>query len=218
MSFYSNLAQDITQMTKIFLLGIIFMVFSNAEASDIVTIDSSNAQVLKTKTENIRDDELSLAREIADQLYHSLAPFFPAAGLAAPQIGISRSVFIFSYDRDPKNMEAVINPTFEPIGDEKVEGWESCFSAILKTGVYECAKISRFEKIRVSYLNTQGKKVEKVIEGFAAKVFQHEFDHLQGYVNICRKDAEVRTFKDKQDFMAFMQEVKKQDATRYHKP
>jgi peptide deformylase len=205
-------------MTKIFLLGIIFMIFSNAEASEIVTIDSSNAQVLKTKTENIRDDELPLAEKIADQLYHSLAPFFPAAGLAAPQIGISKSVFIFSYDRDPKHLEAVINPTFEPVGDEKVEGWESCFSAILKSGVYECAKISRFEKIRVSYLTTLGEKIEKVLIGFAAKVFQHEYDHLQGYVNICRKDAEVRSFKDKEDFMAFMQEVKKQDASRYHKP
>ncbi len=194
------------------------MTFSKAHPIEIVTIDSSQAQVLKTKTENFREDELVLAREIADQLYHSLAPFFPAAGLAAPQIGISRSIFIFSYDRDPKNLEAVINPTVTPIGDEKVEGWEGCFSAILKTGAYECAKIPRYATIHVSYLTTKGEKVEKILEGFAAKVFQHEYDHLQGYVNLCRQDAEVKTFQNKQEFIDFMQEVKKQDAARYFKP
>jgi peptide deformylase len=205
-------------MSKIFLLGIIIMVFSKAHALDIVTIDSPLADVLKTKTENIREDELDLAQNIADQLYHSLAPFFPAAGLAAPQIGISRSVFIFSYDRDPKNLEAVINPTFEPVGTEKVEGWEGCFSAVLKTGASECAKISRYAKIHVTYLTPKGEKIEKVLEGFAAKAFQHEYDHLQGYVNVCRQDAEVRRFENKQDFLAFLQEMKKQDAARYIKP
>lgn len=200
-------------MSKIFLLGIIFMIFSKAHALDIVTIDSPQADVLKTKTENIRPDELPLAQNIADQLYQSLAPFFPAAGLAAPQIGISRSVFIFSYDRDPKNLEAVINPTFEPIGTETIEGWEGCFSA-----VNECAKMARYCTIRVSYLTPKGEKVEKILEGFAAKAFQHEYDHLQGYVNVCRQHAEVRRFENKQDFLAFLQEMKKQDAARYIKP
>lgn len=194
------------------------MTFSKAHPIEIVTIDSPQAQILKTKTEDIREDEMVLAQEIADQLYHSLAPFFPAAGLAAPQIGISRSIFIFSYDRDPNNLEAVINPTFEPIGEEKVEGWEGCISAILKTGAYECAKIPRYATIRVSYLTIKGEKVEKILEGFAAKVFQHEYDHLQGYVNLCRQDAEVKTFQNKQEFIDFMQEVKKQDAARYLKP
>lgn len=205
-------------MNKIILLGIIIMAFSKAQGLDIVTIDSENAQVLKTKTEDFREDELALAQEIADQLYHSLAPFFPAAGLAAPQIGIGKSIFIFSYDRDPKNLEAVINPTVTPIGSEKVEGWESCFSAVLKTGARECAKLSRYEKIRVSYLTTKGDKVEKVLDGFAAKVFQHEYDHLQGYVNICREDAELKTFQNKEEYVAFLDEVKKQDAARYRKP
>ena len=44
---------------------------------------------------------------------------FPAAGLAAPQIGIGKSVFIYSYDRDPKNLEVAINPSYIPIGDGK---------------------------------------------------------------------------------------------------
>ena len=195
------------------------MVFSKTQASEaIVTIDSPQSEILKTRTEDIQENELDLAQEIATKLVAALTPFFPAAGLAAPQIGISKSVFIFSYNRDPKNLEIVINPTLQPVGEEKVEGWESCFSAVLKTGVWECAKLSRYEKIQVSYLNISGEKVEKILEGFAAKVFQHEYDHLQGYVNICRKDAEVKRFESKQDFITFIQEVKKQDAARYTKP
>jgi len=204
-------------MNKIFLLGFFFMVFSRVQAIDIITIDSYHAPSLKIKTEKIREDELPLAQQIADQLYSSLSPFFPAAGLAAPQIGISRSVFIYSYDRDPKNLEVVINPTLEPIGDEKIEGWESCFSALLTTGECLCAKIPRYAAIRVSYLNLKGEKIEKSLKGFAAKVFQHEYDHLQGCVNIFHPDAEVKTFENKQDFLDFIQEVKKQDAARYTK-
>jgi len=202
-------------MFKIFLLGVIAMSF---HAAEIVTIDSPEAHILKTKAEKIEDQELGLAKNIGRQLFLSLEPFSPAAGLAAPQIGINKAVFIFSCDRDPKNLEVVINPAFKPVGNEKVEGWESCFSAILKTGIRKCAKISRYEKIKATYLNPEGEIVEKILEGFAAKVFQHEYDHLQGYVNIHLEDAEVKTFEAHEEYVTFMQEVKKQDAARYARP
>jgi peptide deformylase len=206
-------------MVKILFLGMVLMAFSNNFSRDeikIVTIDSPQASVLQTKTENIQEGELELAQEIADKLYHALEPYFPAAGLAAPQIGISKSVFIFSFDRDPKNLETVINPMLEPVGDEVVEGWEACLSSFCENK-WTCAKVARYEKIRVSYMNLKGERIEKVLEGFAAKVFQHEFDHLQGYVNIDR-GSEVEEFDSKEKFTAFLQAVKKQDAVRYIKP
>jgi peptide deformylase len=60
--------------------------------------------------------------------------------------------------------------------------------------------------------------VERILEGFAAKAFQHEYDHLQGIVNIDREDAEVRAFENRQEFTAFMHDLKKQDAASYIKP
>lgn len=164
-------------------LGVILMSFfkqGHSENIKIVTIDSPLQHVLKAKTEDIQTDELALAKEIANKLFSALRPYFPAAGLAAPQIGISKSVFIFSFDRDPNNLEVVINPYFTPIGDTKIEGWEGCFSAILSDGTCKIAKIPRHETIKVQYLNINGEKVEKLLEGFAAKVFQHEYDHLLG--------------------------------------
>lgn len=190
----------------------------HSENIKIVTIDSPLQHVLKAKTEDIQTDELALAKEIANKLFSALRPYFPAAGLAAPQIGISKSVFIFSFDRDPNNLEVVINPYFTPIGDTKIEGWEGCFSAILSDGTCKIAKIPRHETIKVQYLNINGEKVEKLLEGFAAKVFQHEYDHLLGIENIDREDAVVADFTTREEMQHFMQQVKKEDSFRYKKP
>jgi peptide deformylase len=203
---------------RTFILGVLMSSFSNddihSQQLDIITIDSSQQQVLTMKTENFRADELPLAQEIAQQLYAALQPYFPAAGLAAPQIGINKSIFLYSYDRDPKHLEAVINPTFIPIDDQKVEGWEGCFSVILSEEVWMLAKLPRYEKIKVTYFNLSGEKVEKILDGFAAKVFQHEWDHLQGVVNIYREDAMIQQFATKEELFYFMQTVKKEDAQR----
>jgi len=184
----------------------------------IITVDCEQASILKKQTEDIRPDEFALAREIADQLFQALAPYTPAAGLAAPQIGISRSLFIFSYDRDPEHLEVVINPTFIPLEETPLEGWETCFSVLLSNGTWECAKLARYEKIKAIYFNLDGQKVEKILEGFAAKVFQHECDHLQGIVNIYRHDAQIKSFSSKEDLISYMTKVKKQDAAHYKKP
>jgi peptide deformylase len=177
----------------------------------IVTIDSPLQDILNKKTENIQETELWLAREISEKLFLSLKPYLPAAGLAAPQIGISKSVFIFSFNRDPQHLETVINPSFFPVGDEKIESWEGCFSVILSNGIWKLAHIPRYKTIQVTYLNLEGKKIEKILEKFAAKVFQHEYDHLQGITNINREDALVQNFKTKEALLNFMQQVKKQE-------
>lgn len=198
------------------------MFFSNKQGVSqdvhIITVDHPLKKVLHQKTEEIKDDEWTLAQEIAEKLFFALKPYFPAAGLAAPQIGISKSIFIFSYDRDPDHLEAVINPTFIPLTGAQVSGWEACFSILLSDGIWKLAKIPRYETIKVSYFNLNGEKVEKILEGFAAKVFQHEYDHLQGITTIDRKDALIKTFESKEELLAYLQAVKKEDAIRYKKP
>ena len=182
----------------------------------IITLECFERTILNNKTEDIQKNELSHACEIGEKLYVALQPYFPAAGLAAPQIGIGKSVFIYSYDRDPKNLEVVINPSYIPIGDGIAKGWEGCLSVITTT--CKMAYVPRYEKIQVAYLNIKGEKVEKNLEGFAAKVFQHEYHHLQGIVNIDRNDAVVKEFPTKGEMNTFLQAVKKEDAARYQKP
>lgn len=184
----------------------------------IVTVDSLEKDVLEKKTEDIKENEFHMVHEISEKLFLALKPHLPAAGLAAPQIGISKSVFIYSYDRDPKNLEVVINPAFIPIGDNKVEGWEGCLSTTLCEKAWQIAKVSRYEKIKVTYLNLNGEKIEKIIDGFAAKVFQHEYDHLEGIVNIYRSDATIKEFNNKEAMFDFLKGVKKEDSSRYNSP
>lgn len=206
---------------KSILLWMVFMCSFDKSISEdvkIVTVDSPLGHVLNIKTEEIHEKEFPMAKEIIRKLFLGLKPHLPAAGLAAPQIGISKSVFIFSFDRDPKNLEGVINPSFIPVGEELVEGWEGCFSVILGDGTWKLAKVPRFQKIRVQYLNVHGEKIEKILEGFAAKVFQHEYDHLQGIENIDRKDAIVKDFSSKEEMLEFMQQVKREDSLHYKRP
>ena len=198
-------------LAALFLMGDLHM-------KEIVTVDSLESAVLRKKAELIQEDELPLAKEIAGQLYLSLEPHFPAAGLAAPQIGINKAVFIYSFDRNPEHFEMVINPVLTPVGEEKAEGWEGCFSTMLCKTDLKVALVSRYEKIQVSYLDAEGKRVEKVLDGFEAKVFQHEYDHLQGIVNIDRKEASVKSFESKEELSSFMQQVKERDSHRYKKP
>ncbi len=185
---------------------------------EIVTVDSPKQIVLEQPTKPIKENEWALARAIGEKLLLALWPHFPAAGLAAPQIGISRSVFIFSFDRDPKNLEVVINPSLTSHSQSQVQSWEGCLSIILSNGIWKHAKIPRYERIKVTYFNLKREKKEKILEGFAAKVFQHEYDHLQGIVNIDREDAEVKTFESKEELLDYLQAVKNEDASRYIKP
>jgi peptide deformylase len=182
----------------------------------IISVICPEHAVLQQPTKEIRPGELGVAKQIADKLFASLLALAgPKAGLAAPQIGISRSVFIYSYDRNPEHLEVVINPSYVGVGDTKVAGWEGCLSA---SRVRTIAKVLRFVEIEASYTNLQGQKVRAHLKGFAAKAFQHEYDHLQGVVNINRPDVEVKSFATDQELANFMIEVRKTDALVYLKP
>ena len=206
-------------MIKLTMVILMSLLSSCMSIDKILNESTDKDHILDTKTKDISASELPLALEIEKRLKATLATKGPvAAGLAAPQIGINRSVFIYSFDRNPEHLALVINPTFEPIGTQTVDGWEACFSGMKETGERKVAKMRRYEKIRVSYMDHEGKQVSRELNGFAAKVFQHEFDHLQGYLNFKHPKAlEVRTFEDEQSFEAFMTSIRAEDKKRYNK-
>lgn len=106
-----------------------------------------------------------------------------AAGMAANQWGIEKRIFIFTPEgSDPsKKMEVMINPSYLPYlrhaetEPKIVAAYEGCFSVPLTTGV-----VNRYEAIMATYYTATGKKIERVFEGWEARVFQHETDHLDG--------------------------------------
>lgn len=104
------------------------------------------------------------------------------AGLAAPQIGVSLRVVIFGVNKNPRypDVEPVpdtvlINPVLTPLGDAIEEGWEGCLSVPGLRGW-----VPRFAKLRYRGVDERGQAFERNVEGFHARVVQHECDHLDG--------------------------------------
>lgn len=67
----------------------------------------------------------------------------------------------------------------------------------------------------VKYQNLDGEIIEQIVDGFEAKVFQHEMDHLKGQLTIDHKDVDVLTFATPEEFQEHMQQVHLKDAKRY---
>lgn len=107
-------------------------------------------------------------------------------GLAAPQVGLSLRLLVIDADvmgddfPECKGFKrAMINPVFLKKSEEEVLMEEGCLSL---PGVHE--KVARSAKVRVKYLDEDLKEHEETVEGFAARVVQHECEHLEGHVFI----------------------------------
>ena len=105
------------------------------------------------------------------------------AGLAAPQIGEDVQLVIFGSDQvNPRYPEApkvprtvLLNPVITPIGAEEESDWEGCLSVPGLRGM-----VPRFSRIRYTGFDQYGDAIDRTVEGFHARVVQHECDHLIG--------------------------------------
>ena len=105
------------------------------------------------------------------------------AGLAAPQIGVPLRVVVFgSGETNPRYPEAppippttLINPELTPLGSEQQEGWEGCLSVPGLRG-----RVRRWQRLHYRGLSPSGEWIDRTVEGFHARVVQHECDHLDG--------------------------------------
>ena len=104
------------------------------------------------------------------------------AGLAAPQIGIDQRLVIFGFDANPRYPHAhpvprtvLINPILTPLGEDVEEGWEGCLSVPGMRGL-----VPRLTRLIYRGFDPYGLPIERVAEGFHARVVQHECDHLDG--------------------------------------
>jgi peptide deformylase len=120
------------------------------------------------------------------------------AGLTAPQIGINQRIMLCTFTRKIEDLEPMINPEYQSIGTNLEEGWEGCFSVPLSV-----AKISRWQTIEASYYTPQGNKLQKRLEGAAARIYQHEWDHLEGAL-IIDKALELKSFENEESYKNFL--------------
>ncbi len=121
------------------------------------------------------------------------------AGLAAPQIGVSKRVVIFEVQSNPRYPDAeavprtiLINPVLELLGSEMEDGWEGCLSVPGLRGL-----VSRHKRLRYRGVDEQGKPIDRTVSDFHARVVQHECDHLDGILYPMRlKDIRLLGFED----------------------
>jgi len=126
----------------------------------------------------------------------------PGVGLAAPQIGLSDRLIVVEYyehEQDeeeenedaPKKVWAVINPEIVTASEEKIKGVEGCLSIPGLVG-----EVERHTAIQIKGLNRHGKPIKIKAEGWLARIFQHEIDHLNG---VLFPDLATRVWRPAQD-------------------
>lgn len=120
----------------------------------------------------------ALIQDMVDTMRH-----YHGAGIAAPQIGVSQQIFIYELADNPRypnntqhsSLKVVINPEYRALSTQQDEDWEGCLSVPGMRGL-----VSRFTHIALTAYDQYGEHYECELKGFAARVVQHEGDHLQG--------------------------------------
>lgn len=137
--------------------------------------------ILYDKAPPVRNFNTPELEHLIEDMFATMAAL-DGAGLAAPQIGESRRVVIFGVDQNPRYPEAdpvprtvLINPSIEFLTDEVAAGWEGCLSVPGLRGLVE-----RCTLIRYNGYGPDGDLISREVDGFHARVVQHECDHLDG--------------------------------------
>jgi peptide deformylase len=148
----------------------------------IVYLGSSGDAVLRQKAKKVHRVDNYIRRLIDDLIETCHAA--NGAGLAAPQIGVPLRAIVTNVD---DNVRVVLNPEIVKQSDEQVEGEEGCLSI---PGWY--GPVMRRERVTVRGLSRTGKPIKIKAEGWEARAFQHEVDHLDGILFIDRMEDKSR--------------------------
>lgn len=147
---------------------------------DILKMGDARLLRVAQPIEDIHDPALQVI--IAD-MYETMQSA-DGVGLAAPQIGVDLRLMIFGFDANPRYPDekpvpvtTILNPWLETLTEATEEGWEGCLSVPGMRGW-----VPRATHIRYGGTLEDGSLLEREAHGFHARVFQHEFDHLNGII------------------------------------
>ena len=137
--------------------------------------------VLFRVAEPVQEFDSPALQALITDMFDTMAAL-SGAGLAAPQIGVSRRVVIFGVEANPRYPDAepvpttvLINPVLEFLSQDAEDGWEGCLSVPGMRGL-----VSRCTHLRYSGFDQHGTPIAREAHGFHARVVQHECDHLDG--------------------------------------
>ena len=146
--------------------------------------------VLREKSSDleIKDIKAGKFRPLVDDMIETMHAY-EGVGLAGPQVHLPLRVFVFEVQERvakrrgiPKvNVGVFFNARYEPIGNERITDWEGCLSVPFLGG-----EVPRYEALRLRGIDHEGEAVDIEIDGFTARIFQHEIDHTDGHVYLDR--------------------------------
>jgi peptide deformylase len=149
----------------------------------ILKIARMGHPVLRRRAEEVADPASDELKRLVADMWETLVDV-DGAGLAAPQVHVSKRVVIFRVpperiteepSAEPVGLTMLVNPVVEPLTDELEPGWEGCLSLPGLRGV-----VPRYARVRYSGTTPEGETIEREVSGFHARVVQHECDHLDG--------------------------------------
>jgi peptide deformylase len=152
--------------------------------------------VLREKARTVDKSELKTpaVQQFIDSMIDTMYEY-AGVGLAAPQVHESLRVFVAMLDpegRGEGDAVVFVNPEISVQGDQTVEGWEGCLSIPDIRG-----RVPRAQHVVVTALDRQGRRFELELKDFAARVVQHEADHLDGVLFFDRmKSMDSLTYLD----------------------
>ena len=140
--------------------------------------------VLRTPTPPVEPSALRTPamQKLIDDMIETMVEY-QGVGLAGPQVHEALRLFVAGVDEgdDPMPRMVVVNPELRLLGDAKVEDWEGCLSIPDLRGC-----VPRAAEVEVRALDRHGDPIRMTAHGFAARVIQHETDHLDGVLFLDR--------------------------------
>ncbi len=140
--------------------------------------------VLREKSKEVKEIDKRIIELVEDMVDTITKSEIIAAGLAAPQIGVSKRVIIVNFS---EKIKAFINPEIEILDNEQIIDEEGCLSI----GSYRY-NVGRAKKIKVEAMDIEGNENVFEAEGLLSRIFQHEVDHLNGILFIDHLDKETK--------------------------
>lgn len=139
----------------------------------VLSIKKFNEKVLRKKAKVVESVDKDIETLVSDMI--ETMEKNDGAGLAAPQVGVSKRVIVLRADLDGQQILSLINPRIIKKGKEKEIGEEGCLSF---PGII--LNIKRFKDINVEAMNIDGMTIIFKANGLLARVLQHEIDHING--------------------------------------
>jgi peptide deformylase len=148
-------------------------------------------EILRTISDPIRNDEIRKYRSLAeDMVKHIKNPDNGGIGLAAPQVWVNKRLIVVSlmHDYEDENYRtiAMINPEIIEHSEDTCSDTEWCLSVPGETG-----DVERWSAVKVSFLDIDGKKYVMKLSDLAARIVQHEIDHLDGVLFTDRLEENI---------------------------